>query len=286
MRFEKYNDVVKFMDDVFDILLENEIQNNLIISNCLRGKNGADISNWFMGVVKDNNGAVKLIAMMTPPFALCMYETKNIQDNKTLAFFVKEFVELKIEISNVLTRSEFAARFAEKYERISGKIKIEAKKMRIYRLDKVNDILISGGKLRKATENDLYYLPYWNNDFNLECGMNNVNIPKAIENIKNLIKNNNLLIWEDEIPVSKAAMGRETINGAVVTAVYTPQYYRGKGYATSCVAGLSKELLERGYKFCSLFTDMGNPISNSIYMKIGYNPICDYDEYKFETVLK
>lgn len=70
----------------------------------------------------------------------------------------------------------------------------------------------------------------------------------------------------------------------MVNAVYTPPHYRGKGYATSCVASLSQHLLNSGYKFCSLFTDLANPVSNSIYMKIGYRPVCDYDEYKFTEV--
>jgi len=78
-----------------------------------------------------------------------------------------------------------------------------------------------------------------------------------------------------------AVSGRNTQNGAVVTNVYTPPHYRGKGYATSVVAQLSKDLLERGNKFCCLFADALNPISCGVYRKIGYKDVCVYDEIKF-----
>ncbi len=67
----------------------------------------------------------------------------------------------------------------------------------------------------------------------------------------------------------------------MVNLVYTPPELRGKGYATNCVAALSQKLLDDGYKFCSLFTDLSNPTSNDIYSKIGYNPIADFIVYDF-----
>jgi len=67
-----------------------------------------------------------------------------------------------------------------------------------------------------------------------------------------------------------------------VAFVYTPPYYREKGYATSCVAQISQIALEKGFTKCVLYTDLANPISNSIYQKIGYVPVCDSLMLKFE----
>ncbi len=58
--------------------------------------------------------------------------------------------------------------------------------------------------------------------------------------------------------------------------------YRRQGYASSCVAALSQTLLDQGRKYCFLFTDLANPTSNHIYQAIGYQPICDMNEYWFE----
>jgi hypothetical protein len=44
---------------------------------------------------------------------------------------------------------------------------------------------------------------------------------------------------------------------------------------------LSQRLLESGRKWCALFTDLANPTSNSIYQRIGYRPVCDFQEYRF-----
>jgi hypothetical protein len=67
-----------------------------------------------------------------------------------------------------------------------------------------------------------------------------------------------------------------------VGPVYTPPERRGRGYATSLVAQISQQLLASGRQFCTLFTDLANPTSNSIYQKIGYRPVGDYTVYRFE----
>ncbi len=72
-------------------------------------------------------------------------------------------------------------------------------------------------------------------------------------------------------------------NGEVLlTAIMTPPYFRNKGYAGSCVAQLSQRILDEGYRYVSLFTDLANPTSNSIYQKIGYQPVCDYEQISFQ----
>jgi predicted acetyltransferase len=65
-----------------------------------------------------------------------------------------------------------------------------------------------------------------------------------------------------------------------INFVFTPRDQRGRGYASNLVAALSREQLRAGATFCSLFTDLLNPTSNSIYQKIGYRPIADFDSWK------
>jgi hypothetical protein len=73
---------------------------------------------------------------------------------------------------------------------------------------------------------------------------------------------------------------RPTRSGISVSGVYTPPEHRKHGYASACVAALSQQLLDQGYKFCSLFTDLANPTSNKIYNRIGYQPVSDFDKFK------
>ena len=95
-------------------------------------------------------------------------------------------------------------------------------------------------------------------------------------------KSRRLLLWEVEgTAVSMAGYSGPTPNGIRVAWVYTPPENRGKGFAGACVAALSQKLLDDGRKFCFLYTDLANPISNHVYQKIGYEPVTDATVYSF-----
>ena len=81
--------------------------------------------------------------------------------------------------------------------------------------------------------------------------------------------------------VSMAGFAGPTPNGIRVAWVYTPPDNRGKGFAGACVAALSQKLLDEGRKFCFLYTDLANPISNHVYQRIGYEPVTDATVYSF-----
>lgn len=68
---------------------------------------------------------------------------------------------------------------------------------------------------------------------------------------------------------------------ARVAPVYTPKHLRGNGYASSLVARVSRDILEVG-KIPILFTEVANPTSNKIYQAIGYRPVADSCEARFE----
>jgi uncharacterized protein len=154
-------------------------------------------------------------------------------------------------------------------------------KMRVYQLNDINPLELAPGILRAADQGDLFYLPYWDQAFQLNCGLPMSDLTATTARIRQKLKSQGIYVWEDGIPVSQAAVGRKTIRGAVINAVYTPPHYRGKGYATACVASLSQMLLDSKYDFCCLFADLDNPISNKLYLNIGYQPVCDFAEYTF-----
>jgi hypothetical protein len=59
------------------------------------------------------------------------------------------------------------------------------------------------------------------------------------------------------------AVGREPAQGVVrLSGVYTPPEKRKHGYTAACVHALSTHLRDCGYR-CILYTDSGNPTSNS-----------------------
>ena len=127
------------------------------------------------------------------------------------------------------------------------------------------------------------FLPYWTEGFTNDCFGSSPSIQTEAEYCRYHISTGKLYILEDNgTPVSMAKISREMQTVCGVGYVYTPPYFRRKGYATSCVAAVSRLILERGFTKCVLYTDLANPISNSIYQKIGYKPICDSSEICFE----
>jgi predicted GNAT family acetyltransferase len=79
-----------------------------------------------------------------------------------------------------------------------------------------------------------------------------------------------------------AGTGPRISGVARIAPVYTPPEHRNRGYATTLVASLSRQLLTEGATCCTLFTDLANPTSNKIYAEVGYRRIADWEEHAFE----
>jgi predicted GNAT family acetyltransferase len=62
---------------------------------------------------------------------------------------------------------------------------------------------------------------------------------------------------------------------ARVAPVYTPPERRGAGYGAAVTAAISQLALARGAESVVLFTDLANPTSNSLYRRLGYEPVED-----------
>jgi predicted GNAT family acetyltransferase len=153
---------------------------------------------------------------------------------------------------------------------------------RLFRLEKVNNVPISPGKMRVATMADKELVVKWSHAFSIDVERGGSwNAPEP--DITPRIAYGFVFLWEDDDPVSMAMIGAPTDKGMSINHVYTPPELRGKGYATSCVAELSRHILQSGKEFCILNTDLANPTSNSIYKKIGYVEVEDAVYHAFET---
>ncbi|MFZ7132177.1 MAG: GNAT family N-acetyltransferase [Eubacteriales bacterium] len=287
MIYKRFYDAKEFYNETFNILKKHEAQNSLPLGNVVIGNNGGEsdgwrnTKNWYMSTVSDISGYVQLVSIMTPPFNITMYETDNLPNDEALNCLCDNIFKDNIEIPGIISEKKLAERFSKTYiKKMNMEYKV-LRNMRIYILNKVNNIPLIGS-VRKAEKKDLYYLPYWNIGFNNDCNLGSQNFSDAVINIERAINHEMLYVLEDRgMPVSMASALREIINGRCIGMVYTPPYFRKSGYASSCVAQSSQRVLDMGYKYVSLFTDLSNPISNSIYQKIGYKPICDYNEVQF-----
>jgi len=286
MHFKPYNDVKAFYKDTYDVLMLHEAQNVIPLGNIIIGKTGTDKTdwrdpaNWFMATVSDDNG-ILLTVIMTPPHNLILYATGNKNDSPAVNCLIEGITEEGVHIPGVMAEKSLAKIFAQSYSAKNGVNFTVHRNQRIYELLQVNEEIPKIGAVRLATEKDMSFLPYWMKGFDSDCFGDSLATGNDI--VSYLYRIDRLYILEDTgMPVTMAKISRELQTVCVVSLVYTPPYFRGKGYATSCVAAVSRLGLEKGFEKCVLYTDLDNPTSNRIYQKIGYRPICDSIEIKFD----
>ena len=284
IKIEHLSNPIEFLSRVGYTLANNEARWGLIygIAKKLVDNPHAygDPDPWFLVVSDDNE--LCAVAMRTPPFKVLLAHFSG--DLESAAMVLTDSVsQLSDTIPGIVGDIEIADRFMKHWS-LKHKIIIQGKiAQRLYRLERINPIKLSSGKLRLATTGDRKLVTRWAHSFHEEVFLSaNTNTPE--DDINPKIDKGEVYFWEDLVPVSMAATTRPTENGIAISFVYTPPSLRQKGYATSCVATLSKELLRTGYKFCTLYTDLSNPTSNSIYKRIGFKEVCDSVEYTFSTV--
>ena len=286
MQYKQYNDVNEFYNATYDLLMCHESQNLIPLGNIIIGKKcedkygWRDPANWFMATVSCESG-IQLVAIMTPPHNITLYAKENKIDEAAVSCLINGIADTPLP--GVMARKDLALYFADVYSAKNG-FECKAKSQRIYELTEVNPDIPLVGKMRLAEERDMHFLPYWMEDFYSSevYGSTTMKVPQEAEAYLHRISQKNLYVLEDNgVPVSIAGSGREMQTVRGVGPVFTPSYFRKKGYASSCVAMLSKQILVSGFKKCVLYTDLANPTSNSIYQKIGYNPVCDSVVVKF-----
>jgi uncharacterized protein len=134
-----------------------------------------------------------------------------------------------------------------------------------------------GGRMRQASLDDRDLVLAWTHAFFVDVGQDARDLEPVVER---RIQAGHFWLWEDGGPASMAA-NSEPVEGVIrVQAVYTPPEWRNHGYAGACVADLSRRMQEAGHR-CILYTDLGNPTSNSVYRRIGYRAVAEGLRYRF-----
>jgi len=280
MNLTSYRGADAFLRETQGMLEEREAENNLMLGLCLKmARSSEEIEPApYFATVKQNDDLL-VAAIMTPPHKLIVYSDTDacVEAFKPLA---ADLLAKRLPVPGVIGRSAATDSCAKAWEEVTGESAIQGMRQRIYRLTEVNQSQIPSGSFRATTKDDRPLLAQWTLAFHHEAVPNDP-LSDVQGATRRRIANKKIFVWEDAGPVSVAARSRQTPNGVSVNLVYTPPEYRGRGYATACVASLSQHLLDSGFSFCTLFANLANPTSNHIYKKIGYRPVCDFAEWRF-----
>jgi predicted GNAT family acetyltransferase len=282
MKVETYTNAADFINAAGDVLKSDEARYGLIYGIARRVVEklhyyGEEDPLFY--TVFDGN-TVNALAWRTPPFPVGLAWHAG-EPKEAVSLLIGAIRERWAEIPGVLGEREITTPFAEKWCRTFGTSIKSTMAQRIYRLDTVNDVTNVSGEMRSATPEDKDLISEWRQAFFNDIYGESQRDKPDIDFTPNIEKGD-IYLWEDAgKPVSIAIKSRPTEHGMTISMVYTPREQRRRGYATACVAGVCREILKSGYDFCTLYTDLSNPTSNSIYMKIGFKPVCDSVEYIF-----
>jgi hypothetical protein len=277
--FKNAND---FLDSALDYLEEREALNGLMLGLAFRlSQSGPRRRNrLFLAVVQDG-GELVGAAVMTPPRKMVLYSHLPACRPVVQALWAA-LQGSRWTVPGVLGPANVADAWAELWGKVNGRTPEPGLRQRVYELRQVQPLKLPPGQLRLAAADDFERVVGWVQAFHEDANIRD-DLESAELLARGKMQNEDLFLWANEAgePVSMAAKSRPTRHGISVSLVYTPAELRGRGYATACVATLSQRLLDAGYQFCTLFTDLSNPVSNYIYEKIGYTAVADFHEYYF-----
>jgi hypothetical protein len=294
------------MKDALDVLIEHESQNMSIINGLRIDKKTCresyekifaekgwndeegllirlDAIFWshpqkLSATVKDSNGETLLIAYCTYPYkTMTLFCPRNNVNTEAVKLFADELKSHNFIVRKVRAEQNLATCFAEAY----GDEFSRNASMYLMQTEKSNEVPSSKGFCRNVEEGDLFFVPFWDAECLNECRQDPMSLDELHEYHEHILYKRYGFLWVDNFPVSQVFITVVTENCALIGDVYTPLYYRKKGYATSLMAEVSRIILyERGKEKCVLFVDTENHAACEIYRKVGYNEICIVDEIK------
>ena len=255
-----------------------EAKNNLILgiaayfASCAGQLKG---SPYFLTV--EGNGTIVGAALMAPPRRILLTRMPH----PAVTLLADYLLEGAASVPGVLGPKAEAKLFANYWTSKTGRSCHLKMSERIYACEKVIPPVHAFGQLKPAKEVDQALLSDWCEQFCIDARIDDETVYFKAQ-LPRKLADQSIFVWETDEAVSMAAIERETAHGVAISWVYTPRHLRNKGYATACVAALTQRMLDSGKQFCCLYTDLTNPTSNSIYQKIGYQPICDVQDWIFE----
>jgi uncharacterized protein len=268
-----------FLADVRAYLERQEVVNGLMLGLAIQLAEEplAYGSAPYFAAVLGEEGPV-LAALLTPPYNLILYSEQEVMPT-ALDLVARDLIEGQRSVSGAFGQVRLAEAFAALWTRRTGTGSHTGMSQRLYQLNRVIHPRYSPGRLRPAVEEDAGLVIEWMSAFAQEAMRSSPQT--SPEMVYSRIAEGSVFLWDDGGPHCMAIKTRPTRHGISVSWVYTPPERRRRGYASSCVAALSQQLLDAGFEYCTLFTDLNNPTSNEIYQQVGYRPVCDFQEIKF-----
>jgi predicted GNAT family acetyltransferase len=277
---EVVDDATVFLEHAAPLLSRDEARNNLaygIVSTVIGHPNVYPV---FHGWLVRRGGTAVGAALRTPPLGLVLAQPNDGSALRAIADAIED--DLPGVVGAVPEVDELAAHWAGR----RGARTTTLVEQRIYALTRLVPPSPIAGATRIATGEDRALVLDWMRAFAAEVLHGGEDDEGRLErSVAARLAGDadtGVGLWTvDGEPVSLAGWGGPTPNGIRIGPVYTPPELRGRGYGSAVTAAVTERALDRGRRFCFLYTDLANPTSNAIYRRLGYEPVCDSREIAF-----
>jgi predicted GNAT family acetyltransferase len=284
MQVERVATVDEFLGTAGAFLAAREAEHNLMLGICHRLRDdprlyGADP--YFAAVV--GAGSIVGAALRTPPHLLVLSELEDMRAADALCDDARDVFG---ELPGVVGPPEATSRFADGWRATTGASPHLAMRQRVYAAETATAPRGVTGRVRPYGPAERDLVLQWLDAFVAETGVAGPHEdPASVLDRRLAERDGGIVLWQDagERTVSLAGFGSPTPNGIRIGPVYTPPEQRRRGYAGALVAAVTGDLLADGRRFCFLYTDLANPTSNSVYLRVGYRPVGDADQWSFDV---
>ena len=277
-----YKDADAYLVDNEAVLLANEAISQLVLYDAYKLSRDSSKDVGLFGVVMDEDLTVLHFSNL-PSHNLSIYIQDDSRDIRMAAMLLADYMaENNIPLEGLNAKNEACEAFIERFKESAECTFAERMAMDIMEIRQLNEIKPAEGRTRLAIPNEVKLMTDWMVQFQIEAMAKEIDYESALIRISKLINKNKLYVFEDvrENIVSMAASTRQLAHGVAISYVYTPEEYRGMGYAATNIYNVSKKYLEEGNEFCTLFVDKKNMLSKRAYEKVGYRIVDDIHEYK------
>ena len=282
MELMVYDDVEPFLEVNGGFLNAAEAENNSFLGAvaALANEESKAGEIAYLAAVREGSGSPVLNAFSAVRGNLVFSATRSGQREAAVSLIAHDLASRGIRLPGAFGEQELVGEFVRAWTALTRCTVRPLLTQTLHVLRALVPIRHAPGWLRQATGSDLDLITEWSHAF-LREALGKTDQAAAQRSARTRIAAHELFLWEDGRPVCMAGRARATRHGIAINQVYTPPSARRRGYATACVAELTRQLLADGYAFCTLYADVANNESNSIYTRLGYEPIARSAVFEF-----
>ncbi len=186
-------------------------------------------------------------------------------------------------LSGVFGDASAASAFAGRWTELVTTPAVVQDAQRLYALGHLVQAEGAPGRLRRAGLSERGLTIEWWSDFQAEIGSPGGEVSLAVDSA---LSAGRLFFWDDG-GARCLARATEPLGGVSrIGVVFTPPRWRRRGYAAACVGALCEWVRDEEGANSVLYAQLGNPSSNAIYRRLGFEAVSEVLVYRFDGVVE